>query len=919
MQVRPTMTLPRLIPPATGLRRPASEVTRDEGARLLFGKFQRNLLFAGTGLLSVLMLMALALMIGLQVDRYHARALDDFARVRLALEQALGEHDMAHARLANMAEFAWGHQTSLLGASPGPLRDHYLQGGEHLLHPADESSGARIALGVGTDQWHPADLERYLQLNRSLSLIGRMADSDHTSAENTYFFDPSGRFLSLHPGIRPREAQQLPDQRRRQALFEHLRRHANLPSPHSAQDQIPALASVSGVDRPQLSSGPHPFTRSPSLVTTLYARDGTRPIGVFVSFEPIAHIEDVLRRSSSGRLALVGTDGSVVASTDGAGLPTQEVLRELVALARDSTSVTNLQRNGHVMLATAVPGTPWDLVESYDWRDVLADGRHLLGIGSLLILGSLIGLWVLVLRLNVRWFKPALRQVDQVFESESLCRRVVERTPTGLCLLAPGVAEPLLINPAMQALVVLAAASGVRMAECLRAGCTQQRRLQDGADTPIRFSLTLHPSNGEPPRHLHVEAEPTTGNGREAMLFSVQDVTVLAAREQAQLHAREMAEAESRAKSAFLATVSHEIRTPLHGILGHLELLDRPGLDASQRMRIQRIRQSADSLLDIIRDVLDLSRMEFEPLEAESVLFEPEVMLERVALLFAPLAYAKGVDLDYSIDASVAGHLRGQEEQIERVLRNLASNAVKFTGSGRIQLRMRQTGNAAHARLQVEVADSGIGLSAAQQERLFRPFSQADDSIRGRFGGSGLGLFLCRQLCDSMGGTITVHSTQGVGTLFSFEVPVEEIDDATEAQPLAGRSVLLLSASPIWRAELARRLRRWGGQVHELEHPDELARVDLPAAVPLVVFERGEARLPATAAVEAGGRQVRPVVHVRVDGPLRPAAVGGGWDLSAYASEGLLRILQTCTDPPPRGDGGASGHPLESSQSARSA
>jgi two-component system capsular synthesis sensor histidine kinase RcsC len=861
---------------------------RASAARLLLGQFQRNLLFAGTGLLSLMMLLALGLMVGVQVDRYHTQRVDDFTRVRLLLEQELGRHDSDHARLATMAEFAWRHHADAPGVSGDVLRDRYLADSEHLRIAGDARSGARTALGLGTAHWQPAELERYLQLSRALSLIGRLTGNDGSPADNAYFFDASGRFLSLHPGVDKGRLQRALGLSDRQTLFNHLRKRANLPAPSSAQDLIPALRGVGQDRRAQLSFGPHPLSGEPSLVTTFYARDGAHPIGVFVTFEPMSRLERLLRQTSSSRLALVGTDGHAVATTDGGGLPPQPALRAVVAQADDSTTVTTLRQNGHVMLASSVPGTPWALVESYSWRDVLDDGRHLLGIGSLLILLSLVTLWVLVLRLNRRWFQPALRQMDTVYESERLCRTAVAESPTALCLLVRGRAEPLLCNPAMQALLDMVGQGGVRIIECLRAGYAQYRGADETGEIAVRFPLTVQPVGGTASRHLWVEAVAAGGAQADALLFSVQDVTALADREHEQVVARERAEAESRAKSAFLATVSHEIRTPLHGILGHLELLDRPGLEAPQRMRIQRIRQSADSLLDIIRDVLDLSRMEFEPLEVEPVVYEPEVLMERVALLFAPLAYAKGVDLDYRLDPAVPAQVRGQEEQVERVLRNLASNAVKFTGSGRIELRAHVCHVGAEARLCFEVADSGIGMSGAQQARVFQPFTQADESIRGRFGGSGLGLFLCHQLCSSMGGSIHVHSTQGVGTLFSFDVPLQAVIEVAAAQPLIGRSVLLLSPSPIWGAELERRLQRWGMQVQRLTAASELAGLDVPSGVPLVVFERGESHLLAA----SGAGCPRTVIHVRVDGPLRPEPVADGWVLSAYAAEALLRVLQ---------------------------
>lgn len=886
---------------------------RPAGVQVLLGQFQRNLLFAGTGLLSVLMLAALALMVGLQMDRYHGHRLDDFARVRLSLEQELGQHELAQVRLANMAEFAWTHQAQTTLQSGEALRDRYLEDGEHLVVTGDARSGSRTALGVGTAQWPSSELERYLQLSRSLSLIGRLTGDDDTPADNAYFFDPSGLFLSLPPGVNKGRLQRALGMSDRQLLFALLRMHASLPSSRSVQDQIPTLHGVGGKDRPRLSSGPHPLTGVPSLVSTFYARDRTHPIGVFVTYEPMHSVEQLLRRTSGARLSLIDADGHAVAATDGPGLPPQPALRAVAMQADFSGSITTLHRDGYVMLASNVAGTPWVLVESYGWRDVLEDGRHLLGSGSLPIFGSLIALWALVLRLNKRWLRPALAEMDQVYANGSLYRTALEQLPMAVCLQGTTAREPLLSNPAMQALNAWAGSEGLRLNECLRAGHAQQHHRGTANAAAVTFPLTLQSVNGDSVRHLRVSALDTEANGTAAALFAVQDVTALVGREEEQQRRRELAESESRAKSAFLATVSHEIRTPLYGILGHLELLDRPGLEAPLRLRIQRIRQSADSLLDIIRDVLDLSRMEFEPLDIEPVVFEPEVLLERVALLFAPLAYAKGVDLDYSIEASAPSHMRGQEEQVERVLRNLTSNAVKFTSSGRVELRVRLIAGDDAPRLCFEVADSGVGLSDAQQERLFQPFTQADESIRTRFGGSGLGLFLCRQLCESMGGSIRVQSTLGVGTLFTFEVPIEDVSSTVPQRSLSGRSVLLLSASHIWRAELGRRLQRWGAQVQVLSGSDDPVMQEAPPATPLVVFERGEAPLHARLSTAS----TRPLIRVRVDGPLQPSPQEGSWVLSAYSAEALLHMLERTLGAPSQaagvdGDGATPG--LELSQ-----
>lgn len=250
-----------------------------------------------------------------------------------------------------------------------------------------------------------------------------------------------------------------------------------------------------------------------------------------------------------------------------------------------------------------------------------------------------------------------------------------------------------------------------------------------------------------------------------------------------QRQAKLAAEAASRAKSTFVATMSHEIRTPLNGMLGHLELLSLSPLETAQRERLGRVRLSADALLGIISDVLDFSRIEAGQMDIDPVRFELRPLIEQVAMLFAPAAERRGLKLDFGIDSALESGYVADAHRIRQVLSNLLGNAVKFTESGRISLRA-SLGNApadGPIRLRFDVVDSGIGMSDDQLPGLFEPFSQADASISRRFGGSGLGLALCRQLAQLLGGSIDVRSTPGVGSAFTLEVPVGRDPEATPA------------------------------------------------------------------------------------------------------------------------------------------
>ncbi len=237
------------------------------------------------------------------------------------------------------------------------------------------------------------------------------------------------------------------------------------------------------------------------------------------------------------------------------------------------------------------------------------------------------------------------------------------------------------------------------------------------------------------------------------------------------------AEAGSRAKSRFLATMSHEIRTPLNGVMGNLELLQRSGLDPQQRQCAQIAYKSAAGLLRVLNDMLDFSRMESGRLTLERAPFDPRSPLREVIELFGEAARAKGVDLRLQIAADVPNAVLGDSGRLRQVLSNLIDNAVKFTSAGHIEARMVRVAHSPPdiglCRLRVEVIDTGIGIGAEEQQQLFVPFSQADASTTRRFGGSGLGLAICKHLVELMDGAIGVSSTPGAGSMFWFEVTLQ--------------------------------------------------------------------------------------------------------------------------------------------------
>jgi len=367
------------------------------------------------------------------------------------------------------------------------------------------------------------------------------------------------------------------------------------------------------------------------------------------------------------------------------------------------------------------------------------------------------------------------------------------------------------------------------------------------------------------------------------------------------VHARDAALASAQAKGQFLANVSHEVRTPLNGILGLLQLIDPDQLPDPQNEYLREVHKSSRSLLAIVNDLLDLSKIEAGEMRLESVPFDIGAMAREVAVNYASAAAAKGIGLGTDVGQDVPAEICGDPLRFRQVLSNLLNNALKFTDQGSVRITIRVLArDESGVELETRVSDTGVGISAEQAETIFRPFSQADASTTREYGGTGLGLPICTQLVSLMGGRLQVDSTVGEGSTFYFNARFEVEEQLTEeleavAAGLSGMQVLLVESNHRAREILNAQFQSWGmsvwatttfdGTIRTLRappHPD----VTLVDVTSLGKDWRARAREVAQAATEVGSSVIAICAHrhevsemieagiqVHVEKPVRRAKV----------------------------------------------
>ena len=340
--------------------------------------------------------------------------------------------------------------------------------------------------------------------------------------------------------------------------------------------------------------------------------------------------------------------------------------------------------------------------------------------------------------------------------------------------------------------------------------------LEQGAVTVLADGTRTHDqkiAGGESARWIAWrEGAVRTGAGTEVQGVG-RDVTDRVEAERALGLARDLAEAASRAKSRFLATVSHEIRTPLNGLLGMADLLLDTPLTPEQATYAKAAKTSGETLLALIEEILDFSKIEAGKLELEARPFALAALIEETVELLAPRAQAKGIEIGSFVDERLPPKSLGDAARLRQVLLNLAGNAIKFTERGGVAVIAEPGEQPGFVCLSVR--DTGIGIKREDQARIFRDFEQADGSPARKFGGTGLGLAISKRIVERMDGSIALDSAPGAGTTFTVSIPLPAAaatGGEFVAPDLAGASVMIVTAAEVEASLLMRRLGRWGAR-----------------------------------------------------------------------------------------------------------
>lgn len=482
----------------------------------------------------------------------------------------------------------------------------------------------------------------------------------------------------------------------------------------------------------------------------------------------------------------------------------------------------------HVALLKHLGSSSWSLIYYVDLPQLLLPLLPQLFICALLLIIGGLFVWWLYWRINQRVIEPAQQRLVALVENESFLRVMIQTLPMAVCVLRRRDASVVMENRLANTWLGGGEARKLWSLEWL------ERTFEQGDDGGF---IEIKTASG---MHLYLCYTAARYKDEEVLCCAFSDISARKHTEEALAEAKRLSDAANEAKTLFLATMSHEIRTPLYGVLGTLELLGRTALDHQQAGYLRAIERSSSTLLQLISDVLDVSKIEAGQLGLELTEFSPTELALNSVQAYAAAARAKGVQLYACCDAKLPERMIGDAVRIRQILNNLLSNAVKFTDNGRIVMRVwaEEGLKAEPIRLYWQVVDTGIGISREVQEHLFDPFYQVSGQAR-MAGGTGLGLSICKRLCDLMQGQLRVVSDTGLGSSFLLELPMQPVTQQPVERKLRATQVWVHTPVRELSESICGWINRWGARAQILS-PEQTFDEDARAILMELRFSSAE-------------------------------------------------------------------------------
>jgi two-component system capsular synthesis sensor histidine kinase RcsC len=836
-----------------------------------------------------------------------ALGVDSISKIREFVECQQHAHsiskNLVDAQIKRTETFV---RTSAIGAElsrkgndqvdPSLIEKFHENGRKLLIRPA-LNMPAHLVMGAHGNPIDPEYLARYLVISEQLARISGANALANGRTNEGYFYSTDDNLITIVPApsrLNGHGATELPGA---QQLIQTLRIDPAALALEREKDSLPTRGTVRWLP-PFLD----PISGRRLVRIASPAFDKQRPFAVVVGeIEPGELLAPLDTNSFSGDFVVADSNGKLVAATSSIA---SDPLR-LDSALRAATTVrpaSQLQKNhdGVFTITDSLGDTGWTLTYVFSWNTIIAGVKARILIGSAVVAIILLTVWVGLVIVNRQVVKPIFDRSQRVFDSEDLSRRLVETASAGLALISAQTGESLLENAAMVRMAARLKTPGTTLsAEFVsRHASYLSASPSIGIKEVVRDEIAL-PTHEGTQVDLAVSMTPSRYQGYDVLVATFIDVTDKKRLEQGLRDAKHAADQANAAKSAFLANMSHEIRTPLHAILGNLELLAHTPLSTLQKNRLTTVQTSSNGLLEIISDILDFSKIEAGDISLEDIEFRIVDVIELALIIFSPIASAKGVELHGQFDPAISTVMRGDPTRLRQVVNNLLSNAIKFTEAGKVTLQVWVESNVAEpTHVSIAVRDTGIGISDTQQKTIFQAFAQSDASINRRFGGSGLGLTLCKHLVEAMGGTINVASEPNVGSTFTARLPLRTAANLVSDVPVfAGETITVLSSAEEWRHWIQPHLESWGLTVRVHSGPQSTSDSDLANSRVLMLFSDGQSW-----SADDENRAIelfKCVVDCRPNDPAQAVQSGGFFNVSSYSLTGIRAVLRQIFLPQP--------------------